>query len=315
MKAIHLYEKAGDDLEAIEETSVGKEALLRKLIENNLGQLFGLEVVKREFKLSKKSKIDTLAFDEKKKRFVIIEYKKQRTPLVIDQGVRYLREAKNKPEKLLQELFERLQMSYRRREISETKLMVFAPKYDQHQLERQVLEDEKIELWYAKCYQSGHFTLSSPNANLPNVGRNQAKKKPKKKESAKKPRKTVLEASLTKKLSSQDKRLWRQLRQKLLTLPGTRINIPSTSQNYIGLKRKNLLVCRFLIINKKIKIKMRGGTVGKEETIYRLNDLKKVVPPREMEKVKHEQVYHYVFDLIDDIDYVFSLIKQRYDNM
>jgi hypothetical protein len=51
--------------------------------------LFELDLVKSEFELHG-FRIDTLAFDEESRAFVIIEYKKDRNFSVVDQGMAYL---------------------------------------------------------------------------------------------------------------------------------------------------------------------------------------------------------------------------------
>ena len=57
---------------------------IQNICENNIRELFGLEIVKSEFAI-KNFRIDTLAFDSKSKSFVIIEYKKDKNFSIIDQ--------------------------------------------------------------------------------------------------------------------------------------------------------------------------------------------------------------------------------------
>jgi RecB family endonuclease NucS len=57
--------------------------------------LFELDLVKSEFELHG-LRIDTLAFDNESKAFVIIEYKKDRNFSVVDQGMAYLNLMLNK---------------------------------------------------------------------------------------------------------------------------------------------------------------------------------------------------------------------------
>ncbi|NQV00255.1 MAG: hypothetical protein HQ538_05940, partial [Parcubacteria group bacterium] len=77
----------------IKEKNFDYEKDLQKLVEHNLKEVFGLEFVSgaldKQFYL-KNLEIDTLAFDTETKTFVIIEYKKNKSFSIIDQGYAYL---------------------------------------------------------------------------------------------------------------------------------------------------------------------------------------------------------------------------------
>jgi RecB family endonuclease NucS len=83
-----LY-KIGDQLNHIKETSFKLEREIQKLTENNLSTVLKLEFIRSEFPLND-FRIDTLAYDQEAKAFVIIEYKRDKTFSVIDQGYAYL---------------------------------------------------------------------------------------------------------------------------------------------------------------------------------------------------------------------------------
>src|SRR3990167_5346298 len=76
-------------LVSIKEIIIDLEKGLQKLTENNLESVFGYKFISSEFSLHN-FRIDTLAFDEETKSFIIIEYKKDRSFSVIDQGFSYL---------------------------------------------------------------------------------------------------------------------------------------------------------------------------------------------------------------------------------
>ena len=67
---------------------------MQRLVENNLGSVFGLELVRGSTKNAemqlKGLRFDTLAFDKEANAFVIIEYKNGTNFSVIDQGYAYL---------------------------------------------------------------------------------------------------------------------------------------------------------------------------------------------------------------------------------
>lgn len=76
-------------LQSLKEFPFKLEKDLQTLFETNLHTLTGLMLVKSEFEL-KQYRFDTLAFDEDRCAFVVIEYKRSKNTSVVDQGVSYL---------------------------------------------------------------------------------------------------------------------------------------------------------------------------------------------------------------------------------
>src|SRR5687768_8334975 len=84
-----IYKKSGGKLQPIKEKRVDLELTIQKLVEKNLTEVFSLVYICSEYPLHT-LRIDTLAFDEDQKSFVVIEYKKDKSFSVIDQGYAYL---------------------------------------------------------------------------------------------------------------------------------------------------------------------------------------------------------------------------------
>ena len=80
-----IYQIRKGDLVPIKEKMIDLEKDLQKLTEKNLQTVFGLEFVRTEFGLHNLY-IDTLAFDPESKSFAIIEYKRDKSFSVVDQG-------------------------------------------------------------------------------------------------------------------------------------------------------------------------------------------------------------------------------------
>lgn len=76
-------------LTEFKETPFKLEKDMQAMFERHLYTLTGLQMVKSEFIL-KHYRFDTLAFDVEKKAFVVIEYKRDKSQSVVDQGVSYL---------------------------------------------------------------------------------------------------------------------------------------------------------------------------------------------------------------------------------
>ena len=83
-----LYSIKERKLNLIKE-SPRKEKDIQILVEENLGELFDLEYLDTEVSIEN-FRIDTLAFDPETNSFVIIEYKRDKSFSVSDQGLSYL---------------------------------------------------------------------------------------------------------------------------------------------------------------------------------------------------------------------------------
>ena len=81
--------KTGKKLEFVKEFPFKLEKDIQKLVEENLKNLLHLDFIRSEFTLNN-FRLDTLAFDNENKSFVIIEYKRDKNFSVIDQGYAYL---------------------------------------------------------------------------------------------------------------------------------------------------------------------------------------------------------------------------------
>ena len=84
-----LYQDNSGKLTDLNEKPFALEKEIQTLFEQNLTNLTNLKFIKSEFTI-KSNRIDTLAFDNETKAFVIIEYKRDKNFSVIDQGVSYL---------------------------------------------------------------------------------------------------------------------------------------------------------------------------------------------------------------------------------
>ncbi len=82
--------ESDNELSKLNENKIKLEKNIQKIIENNLDLIFNVELIKSEFKI-KNRRIDTLAYDPETNSFIIIEYKRDRSKSVVDQGYAYLR--------------------------------------------------------------------------------------------------------------------------------------------------------------------------------------------------------------------------------
>lgn len=156
-----LY-KISSSLEALKETPFKKERELQKLFEANLSQVMGLMLVKSEFTIKNK-RIDTLAFNQESKAFVIIEYKRDRNSSVVDQGFTYLSlMLQNKADFILKynEQNPKNQLSRNDVDWSQSRVVFVASDFTENQIEATNFKDIAIELYEVKRY--GEHLLISP---------------------------------------------------------------------------------------------------------------------------------------------------------
>ncbi len=143
-----------------------KEKEIQELIEANLEMLLNLEYVRSEFTIQGDTsdlRIDTLAFDKETKSFVIIEYKRDKSSSLIEQGYAYLAVMLKRQAEFLIEYNEQKGGMLRRDDIdwSQSRIIFVAKDYDARQLEVASFKDLPFSLYRAELYENGLFSFES----------------------------------------------------------------------------------------------------------------------------------------------------------
>lgn len=156
---MEIYSLENGNLNYIEGIEFKLEKDIQSLCENNLIKLFDLQLITSEFILQN-LRIDTLAFDNKSKSFVVIEYKKDKNLSVIDQGFSYLSVVLNNKADCILEYNEKNRSPIRKDAIdwTQTRVMFIAPAFTQFQVQSINFKDLPIELWEIRKY--GNDTVS-----------------------------------------------------------------------------------------------------------------------------------------------------------
>ncbi|MBU4210571.1 hypothetical protein KJ637_04005 [Patescibacteria group bacterium] len=143
----------GNTLTTIEEKKIDLEKDIQKLTEDNLLTIFGLDFIKSEFSLQNFGN-DTLAFDQETQSFVIIEYKRDRSFSVVDQGYAYLSLMLNNKDSFILEYIRNTSKSLDKVKIdwSQSKVIFIANSFTSYQQNAINFKDLPIELWEAKKY-------------------------------------------------------------------------------------------------------------------------------------------------------------------
>lgn len=165
-----LFKKTGNKkLTPLTEEGVPLEKVIQTITEENLGVIFGLRFIKTEFPVENLA-IDTLAFDDESRSFVIIEYKKDRSFSVIDQGFAYLAlMLRNKAEFVL-ELQKTDSKTYDKKDIdwTQSRVIFVSPQFTQHQQLAIGFKDLPIELWKVGFYEQDlvfYNQIEAPSAS------------------------------------------------------------------------------------------------------------------------------------------------------
>ena len=155
-----IYSIKNRKLSFIEEINFKLEKDIQEICEENLNQLFGLQIVRSQLAFQN-FRIDTLAFDPKVKSFMVIEYKKDKNFSVIDQGYAYLSLLLNNKADFILEYNENCKASLRKNDIDwpQTKIIFISPSFTPYQVQSINFKDLPIELWEIKRYANDAVTF------------------------------------------------------------------------------------------------------------------------------------------------------------
>ena len=302
-----LYNINNSKLELIKKVDFKYERELQKLTEDNLEELFGLKFVATEFQLDN-LRIDTLAFNEETKSFVIIEYKKGKSYSVIDQGYSYLSLLLNNKAEFVLKYNQKFDKNYGKEDIdfSQSVVMFIAPSYTTYQLKSIEFNDLAFELWKVTKFSNNtvlydQINVSENKASIKEVSSTQANTKNAKVD--KEIKKYTVDDVFKGKENMLD--FYYEIKDKIenefdeVIIKATKLYLVFKVNNKIFLslqpRAKSL----------KIWINMPVGKLYDPENIT-----------RDVSKKGHHGVGNYdmILNPDDDIYYFMSLVKQAYDD-
>ena len=326
-----LYNLKGKNLSLIESESFRLEKDIQKIIENNTEELFGLRFMCSEFK-SGEFRFDSVCFDEEEKSFVIIEYKKDYSFSIVDQGFSYLSTMLQNKSDFILEYNEMFNENLKKNQVdwSQTRIIFISPSFTSHQKNSINFKNLPFELWEIKKYSNDIVSLnqfvSSSKENINDLIKN------------------PVISNVTKEIkvydlndllsdSSKDiKYLWDLLNEKI-----SNSNFYNTKfidrKNYRRFCYENGVVICYINFRKNyIKLRIMGGTIYGDGTKGRnyveLDDYKNIT--KKIEKVwvrygkRHGQKegkdpvnisYDVLIDNDKNINYIVDLLKQRYESI
>jgi len=300
-----IYKIKENKLTLIKEKKYPRERDLQSLVEKNLAEVFNLQFVSSEFPLNN-LRIDTLAFDEEARAFVVIEYKNDRSTSVIDQGFSYLALLLNNKADFILEYNEKLKGSLKKNGIdwSQSRVLFVSPKFTKYQRAAIGFQDLPIELWEVALYEGKQVSFRK----LETAGATESIKTISKSKEAREVAREIKTYSLDdhfKKGWEESRELFDNFSQRMLNLDPEFVIKPVKS--YIGFKIGNRNVVSIYaqaskLLLELIRVKPQNLKDPDKRTRYRKNSY------------KYFNVHITLFDIVneDDIDYAMFLTKQVY---
>ncbi|MVM36659.1 hypothetical protein GO730_01530 [Spirosoma sp. HMF3257] len=294
--------RIGQKLEHIKEISFKLEREIQQLTEQNLRTLLHLDFIKSEFALNG-FRIDTLAFDRDSKSFVIIEYKRDKTFSVIDQGYAYLSLMLNNKADFILEFNESQNESLKRTDVdwTQSRVLFISPMFTTYQREAINFKDLPIELWEVKKFDNNTISYEQVQKATAKESIKTISRTDKTVEAVSKEVKVFTEQDHLQKIDFETRELYEQVKDRVLNLDDN-VTVQPKKQT-IGFKVDNNIFCDIVLQGKGLKVFLNLKS-------NELQDQKNIA--RDVSNVGHWGNGSYEIKLSDleDIDYVLSLLKQ-----
>lgn len=307
-----IYKIYNNKLEPIKSESFKLEKDIQEIIENNCDELFNLQFVKSEFTIGK-YRIDTLCFNEEEKSFVIIEYKKGNSYSVVDQGYTYLSTMLNNKSDFILEYNESLALNIKREEVdwSQSRVIFISPSFNSYQTDSVNFKDIPFELWEIKQFDNDIISLNQISSNS--------------KESIKEIKNTSSEdnkildevevydeESIIAKSNNLIKDIYFEIKEKMSSWEDINFR---PAKRYITINRGKKITIYLNFQTNRIKIGITrrvdfSGNVKDAAVRFDMDDPKKIF---DLKATDRREIYYHMLEDRKDIDYLISILKQRYD--
>lgn len=299
-----LFSIKGEELKKVHRVDFKLERDIQNITEHNMSIIFGLDLVKSEFQLNN-LRLDSLAFDEETKSFVVIEYKKSSNFSVVDQGYAYLALLLNNKADFILEYNESKEGYLSKNDVdwSQSRVIFIAPQFTKYQRQAIEFKDLPIELWEVTKYKNDIIYFNQLKASNTSESIKKVSTKSEIVQKVSNEVKVYTEEDHLKTTSDDVKELYDELKDRIYNL-GETIEIKPTKY-YIAFKSNTNFV-DFIIQKNQIKLRLnvRKGA---------LDDPKNVT--RDISNIGHWGNGDYGIDIIpgDDLDYLMTVIRQSYE--
>jgi len=296
-----VYNNKNNILSEIKEKNFKLEKDIQKIFESNLKSVMRLEVVKSEFSIKNK-RIDTLAFDREAKAFVIIEYKRDKSHSVVDQGISYLNLMLEHKADFLIEYNEGMKDILKRDEIdwSQSKVCFVSSSFTENQRTATNFKDLAIELWEIKQFENGLVLIDSVKKSPSAPSIKQISANNQSLEKLTNEIKVYTEEDLLERGTEESRYLYEQFKNAILNLDAD-IDLQPKKEYMAFKKGKNIVDMTILRKGIKLWINLKKGI---------LDDPKKIMEDVSGKGHWGNGDYQAIVDSDKDLEYIMSLIKQ-----
>ena len=308
-----LYKLNKNKLSPIDQDQFKLEKDIQNIVEQNTEEIFNLQLVKSEFAI-KNYRIDSLCFDQETNSFVIIEYKKGSSYSVIDQGFSYLSTMLNNKSDFVLEYNESTNSELKRDQVdwTQSRVIFISTSFNSFQTDSVNFKDIPFELYQVKRFKGGVISINQISS--------------KSKESIKSVKAINIdnnkvldqvsvydEDSQLKGTSQRIRELYFQLKERMSSWQDVKFK---TTKNYVSVGRGNKTKIYINIQKERLKLHLLRridfkGNVKSAKVMFTIDDPKKI---HTLYKSSHKEQYQILLKDEKDIDYVVSLLKQKYDS-
>jgi len=308
-----LYKLNKNKLSPIDQDQFKLEKDIQNIVEQNTEEIFNLQLVKSEFAI-KNYRIDSLCFDQETNSFVIIEYKKGSSYSVIDQGFSYLSTMLNNKSDFVLEYNESTNSGLKRDQVdwTQSRVIFISTSFNSFQTDSVNFKDIPFELYQVKRFKGGVISINQISS--------------KSKESIKSVKAINIdnnkvldqvsvydEDSQLKGSSQRIRELYFQLKERMSSWQDVKFK---TTKNYVSVGRGNKTKVYINIQKERLKLHLLRridfkGNVKSAKVMFTIDDPKKI---HTLYKSSHKEEYQILLKDEKDIDYVVSLLKQKYDS-
>lgn len=292
------------NLERIDKVDFKYERDIQNLTEENMNLIFGLDFVKSEFQLNN-LRIDSLAFDEITKSFVIIEYKRNTNFSVVDQGYAYLALLLNNKADFILEYNEIKDNFLGKNDVdwSQSRVIFVSPQFTTYQRQAIEFKDLPIELWQVSKYENNTFLFNQLKASNSSESITTVSGKSKVVKQVNEEVNVPTEEWHLVNATPEIKEMYDELKERILNLDSN-IEIKPFTVTIAFKIDKHIVHFALQKTQLKIWLNLLKGT---------LNDQEKIA--KDVSKVSHWGMGDYELTLKpgDDLNYAMTLIKQAYE--
>ena len=300
-----IYNINDKKLEPIKQVKFKNERELQNLTENNLEELFNLKFIATEFQVDN-LRIDTLAFNEETKSFVIIEYKNVKNYSVIDQGYSYLSLLLNNKAEFVLKFNQVFNKNNGKEDFdfTQTRVMFISPSYTTYQLKSVEFSDIAFELWKVSKYSNDTVLFDKVNNTNTSASIKQVTDSDKNKQKVNKEIKKYTEEDTLKGKSDDIVSLYDNLKEYILSQYDD-IEIVHLKY-YLVFKVNNKIIASLSVLKKSLKtwINLKESDISDPDNKI-----------RNVSNIGHHGVGDYEFSITseDDFYYFNRLFKQSFD--